>query len=164
MSGQRPTGSHQWPSVDSVLRMDGRRTAPSPLRHVGMYPFASPLVLTREHQLTTVSTSTPIRKTTAKRRKPTGSKALQDIRRYQKSTEFLIQRLPFARLVREVLQEYLGPSRQLLWQSTAIQALQEASEAYLVHLFEDTNLCALHAKRVTIFQKDMQLARRIRGD
>ena len=49
------------------------------------------------------------------------------------------------------------------WQSQAIQALQEASEAYLVHLFEDTNLCAIHAKRVTIMQKDIQLARRIRG-
>lgn len=49
------------------------------------------------------------------------------------------------------------------WQSQAIQALQEASEAFLVHLFEDTNLCAIHAKRVTIMQKDIQLARRIRG-
>lgn len=51
----------------------------------------------------------------------------------------------------------------LRWQSQAIQALQEAAEAYLVHLFEDTNLCAIHAKRVTIMQKDIQLARRIRG-
>lgn len=49
------------------------------------------------------------------------------------------------------------------WQSQAIQALQEASEAFLVHLFEDTNLCAIHAKRVTIMQSDIQLARRIRG-
>ncbi len=49
------------------------------------------------------------------------------------------------------------------WQSQAIQALQEAAEAFLVHLFEDTNLCAIHAKRVTIMQKDIQLARRIRG-
>lgn len=49
------------------------------------------------------------------------------------------------------------------WQSQAIQALQEAAEAFIVHLFEDTNLCAIHAKRVTIMQKDIQLARRIRG-
>lgn len=49
------------------------------------------------------------------------------------------------------------------WQSHAIQALQESTEAFLVHLFEDTNLCAIHAKRVTIMQKDIQLARRIRG-
>ena len=51
----------------------------------------------------------------------------------------------------------------LRWQSQAIQALQESCEAFMVHLFEDTNLCAIHAKRVTIMQKDVQLARRIRG-
>lgn len=56
-----------------------------------------------------------------------------------------------------------GDSGSLRWQSTAIQALQEAAEAYLVHLFEDSNLLAIHAKRVTIMQKDIQLARRIRG-
>lgn len=62
------------------------------------------------------------------------------------------------------MQEYIGESTEMMrWQSLAILALQEAAEAYLVHLFEDTNLCALHAKRVTIMQKDMQLARRIRG-
>lgn len=56
-----------------------------------------------------------------------------------------------------------GNSDPLRWQSTAIQALQEAAEAYLVHLFEDSNLLAIHAKRVTVMQKDIQLARRIRG-
>lgn len=56
-----------------------------------------------------------------------------------------------------------GRQYEMRWQSQAIQALQEASEAFLVHLFEDTNLCAIHAKRVTIMQKDIQLARRIRG-
>jgi len=74
-------------------------------------------------------------------------------------------KLPFARLVREIAL-YILPTRaaeDLRWQSQAIQALQEASEAFLVHLFEDTNLCAIHAKRVTIMQKDIQLARRIRG-
>lgn len=76
----------------------------------------------------------------------------------------LINKLPFARLVREIVQDYLGADAPLLrWQSVAILALQEAAEAYLVHLFEDTNLCAVHAKRVTIMQKDIQLARRIRG-
>jgi len=66
--------------------------------------------------------------------------------------------------VREVVTDYLGVDRpQLRWQSVAILALQEAAEAFLVHLFEDTNLCAIHAKRVTIMQKDIQLARRIRG-
>ena len=53
---------------------------------------------------------------------------------------------------------------ELRFQSQALQALQEATEAYLVGLFEDTNLCAIHAKRSTVMKKDMELARRIRGD
>lgn len=96
--------------------------------------------------------------------------ALREIRHYQKTTELLIPKLPFARLVREVANDYvtgaysgLGGGVGLRWQSTAIMALQEAAEAYLVHLFEDANLCAIHAKRVTIMQRDIQLARRIRG-
>lgn len=90
-----------------------------------------------------------------------GVVALREIRRYQKSTDLLIRKLPFQRLVREIAQNY---KNDLKFQSTAILALQEAAEAYLVSLFEDTNLCAIHAKRVTIMVKDMQLARRIRGD
>ncbi|KIV85605.1 histone H3-like centromeric protein cnp1 [Exophiala sideris] len=94
-----------------------------------------------------------------------GTMALREIRRYQQSTELLILKLPFARLVREIALDILpfSAAQDLRWQSQAIQALQEASEAFLVHLFEDTNLCAIHAKRVTIMQKDIQLARRIRG-
>lgn len=65
--------------------------------------------------------------------------------------------------VREIAVNIMPPDTMYRWQSQAIQALQEATEAYLVHLFEDTNLCAIHAKRVTIMQKDIQLARRIRG-
>ena len=86
-----------------------------------------------------------------------GTVALREIRRYQKSTELLIRKLPFQRLVREIAQDW-----DIRFQSTALLALQEASEAYIVRLFEDTNLCAIHAKRVTIMPKDMQLARRIR--
>ncbi|KAJ2805611.1 centromeric DNA-binding histone H3-like protein cse4 [Coemansia helicoidea] len=103
------------------------------------------------------------------RRRPSGYKALQEIRQFQKSTDLLIAKLPFARVVREIAQDYVGDYTHsgtptgLRWQSSAILALQEASEAFLVHLFEDTNLCALHAKRVTIMQRDIQLARRIRG-
>uniref|UniRef100_A0A3Q4AWE9 Histone H3 n=1 Tax=Mola mola TaxID=94237 RepID=A0A3Q4AWE9_MOLML len=73
----------------------------------------------------------------------------------------LIRKLPFQRLVREIAQDF---KTDLRFQSAAIGALQEASEAYLVGLFEDTNLCAIHAKRVTIMPKDIQLARRIRGE
>ena len=90
-----------------------------------------------------------------------GTVALREIRRYQKSTELLIRKLPFQRLVREIAE---GFKPDLRFQSSAVVALQEASEAYLVGLFEDTNLCAIHAKRVTIMPKDIQLARRIRGE
>ncbi|GMR58664.1 hypothetical protein PMAYCL1PPCAC_28859 [Pristionchus mayeri] len=87
--------------------------------------------------------------------------AMDVIRRYQKSTELLIRKLPFQRLVREIAQDF---KTDLRFQSSAVMALQEAAEAYLVGLFEDTNLCAIHAKRVTIMPKDIQLARRIRGE
>jgi len=90
-----------------------------------------------------------------------GTVALREIRKYQKTTELLIQKLPFQRLVREIAQDY---KTDLRFQSNAVLALQEASEAYLVGLFEDTNLCAIHAKRVTIMDKDIHLARRIRGE
>ena len=94
------------------------------------------------------------------RRYRPGTVALRDIRKFQKSTNLLIRKLPFQRLVREIAYDFKADLR---FQSTAILALQEASEAYLVGLFEDTNLCAIHAKRVTIFPKDIQLANRIRG-
>lgn len=108
-----------------------------------------------------------------------GTVALREIRRYQKSTELLIRKLPFQRLVREIAQDFKSDLR---FQSSAIGALQESVEAYLVSLFEDTNLCAIHAKRVTIREsphhifahlhilttitesKDIQLARRLRGE
>lgn len=91
-----------------------------------------------------------------------GTVALREIRKYQKSTELLIRKLPFQRLVREIVQDTCGSAMRM--QSVAVHALQEACEAYLVSLFEDTNLCAIHAKRVTIYPKDIQLARRIRGE
>ena len=87
-----------------------------------------------------------------------GTVALREIRRYQKSTELLIRKMPFQRLVREVAQDFKSDLR---FQSNAVLALQEAAEMYLVRLFENTNLCAIHAKRVTIMPQDMQLARKI---
>jgi histone H3-like centromeric protein A len=126
----------------------------------------------------------------ARRRWKPGSVALREIRRYQKSTDLLLAKLPFSRVVRfspppppttlslslsptlsnitapqvrEIALNVLPPGSTMRWQSQAIMALQEAAEAFLVALFEDTNLCAIHAKRVTIMQKDIQLARRIRG-
>lgn len=93
------------------------------------------------------------------RRYRPGTVALRQIRKYQKTTNLLIRRLPFARLVREIAQNYKSDLR---FQSTAIVALQEAAEAYLVQLFEDANLLAIHAKRVTIMPKDLEMAKRIR--
>ena len=90
-----------------------------------------------------------------------GTVALREIRKFQKSTELLIRKLPFQRLVREIAGEFKSDLR---FQTQSILALQEAAEAYHVGLFEDTNLCAIHARRVTIMPKDMQLARRIRGE
>ena len=90
-----------------------------------------------------------------------GTVALCEIRRYQKSTELLIRKLPFQRLVREVAHYF---KTDLHFQREVIGALQEAAEAYLVGLFDDTNLCAIHVRHVMIMPKDIQLARRIRGE
>ena len=90
-----------------------------------------------------------------------GTKALMEIRRYQRSTKLLIRKLPYQRLVREIAQDY---KTDLHFQSSAIMALQEAGKAYLVGLFEDANLCAIHTKHIMIMPKDIQLACRIHGD
>ena len=90
-----------------------------------------------------------------------GTVALREIRRYQKSTELLIRKAPFERLVREIAQDF---KTELRFRSDSIKAFQEAAEFYLIGLFEDSNLCAIHARRVTIMIKDIQLARRIRGE
>lgn len=89
-----------------------------------------------------------------------GTVAIREIRKYQKSSELLIRKLPFQRLVREISQDFRFDLR---FQGSAVLALQEAAENYLVQIFEDTNLMALHSKRVTIMSKDIELARRIRG-
>ena len=102
-----------------------------------------------------------LKKQKSKRRYRPGMVALRDIRRYQRSTKLLIPKYAFQQLVREVTQEHFAGIR---FQHSSLEALQEASEAYLVRLFEDTNLCALHAKRVTIMPRDMQLALRLRGE
>lgn len=107
--------------------------------------------------------STPIASGGVKKphRFKSGTVALREIRKYQKSTELLLRKLPFQRLVRDIASDYKSDLR---FQATAVLALQEAAESYLVGVFEDTNLCAIHAKRVTIMPKDIHLAKRIRGD
>ena len=96
-----------------------------------------------------------------KRRYRPGTVALRDIRKFQRSGELLISKLPFQRLVREIAQDYTNVPR---FRASAVLALQEAAEAYLVGLFQDAQLCAIHGKRVTVMSKDIQLARRIRGE
>mmetsp|Transcript_27619 Transcript_27619/g.42886 ORF Transcript_27619/g.42886 Transcript_27619/m.42886 type:complete len:175 (-) Transcript_27619:89-613(-) len=104
------------------------------------------------------SSQTPYRRKT--RYRP-GEFALREIRSYQKTTCLLVPRSPFVRLVREIAHQWNSTIR---FQRLALEALQEASEAYIVSLFEDANLCAIHARRVTVQPKDVQLARRIRGE
>jgi histone H3 len=90
-----------------------------------------------------------------------GTVALREIRKYQKQTDLLLPRLPFQRLVREIAQNC---RTDLRFQASALAALQEAAEAYIQSIFEDAQLCAIHAKRITIQPQDMSLARRIRGE
>lgn len=116
--------------------------------------------MARIKQTTTITVRKQQQQQKKKRMRP-GVVALKEIRKHQKSTELLMRKLPFQRLVREVAQAFRADLR---FQSTAILALQEAAEAYLVGLFEDTGLCAIHAGRVTIMPRDMTLARRIRGE
>ncbi|KAM7259979.1 hypothetical protein ACFE04_015720 [Oxalis oulophora] len=101
--------------------------------------------------------------TTEKQKKPRryrpGTVALREIRHFQKSSQLLIPAAPFIRTVREITQKYsLQVSR---WQAEALIALQEAAEEYLIRMLSDAMLCAIHAKRVTLMRKDIQLARRL---
>ena len=90
-----------------------------------------------------------------------GTVALREIKRYQKATTFMLAKAPFQRFIRAICD---GIDGQLRFQSAALLALQEAAESYLTGLFEDANLCAIHASRVTVMKKDLELARRIRGE
>ena len=93
---------------------------------------------------------------------------MREIRKYQRTYELLIPRLPFTKLVRElayeILKEEMGDNSTLQFQASALEGLQEATEHYLVKLLEDSNLNAIHANRVTVQPKDIKLARRIRGE
>ena len=96
------------------------------------------------------------------RRLRPGTKALREIRFFQKTDHSLIPKLSFCRVVKEVLMNVLGGAQQFRIQSLALEALQESSEQFLVRYFEEANLCAIHAKRVTLMSKDMQLLRAIK--
>jgi histone H3/H4 len=98
-----------------------------------------------------------------KRRSRPGTRALREIKKYQRSTERLIPNLAMQRLVRQIAQDlFTQPGADpMRWTGPALQAVHEAAEAYLSELFDSTNLCAIHAKRVTITPHDIQLARRL---
>jgi histone H3/H4 len=115
---------------------------------------------TKEKKQKEISRETFQEKKEFSRRYRPGFKALKEIRKFQKSTDLLIHRLPFARLVKEITLEF---HHSLQWQNTALEALQYASEDYIIGLMEDANLSALHAKRITIMPKDLHLAQKIRG-
>jgi len=121
---------------------------------------------TKTSTKTPTTYTAPDAPTPIKKRYRPGMRALREIRVFQQSTGLLLRRAPFARLVREIT---INLSRDdiefsIRWQATALEALQVAAEARLVSLFEDAQLCAIHGKRVTLMKKDIQLARRIRGD
>ena len=148
--------------------IQGKRmpSKPTPKKAVkgGKQPHKHMLHKTLKHHSTTGGIKKP-------HRYHPGLLALQEIRRYQQTTDSLIQKTPFNKLIKEISQEYRicpegpgTPSIQVEFQSTALAALQKAAENYLVGLFEDVNLLAVHAKRVTVILCDIRLALRIRGD
>ncbi|KAL5792257.1 hypothetical protein ACOSP7_000851 [Xanthoceras sorbifolium] len=102
----------------------------------------------------------------AKQKKPhryrPGTVALREIRHFQKSCQLLIPAASFIREVRAITYR-LAPSQVTRWTPEALVALQEAAEDFLVNLFSDAMLCAIHAKRVTLMKKDFELARRLGG-
>ncbi|KAF5383750.1 hypothetical protein D9615_003750 [Tricholomella constricta] len=155
-TGASDKGNHQW-AVKST-----RKTVPAgPTSNEGVDVDRQLAVKsTRKTVTSKKSVVGQVQVKRAHRFRP-GVVALREIRRYQKSTELLIRKLPFQRLVREIAQY---SRMDLRFQSSAVLALQEATEAYIVGLFEDVNLAAIHAKRVTIMVRDIQLARRLRGE
>lgn len=131
-----------------------QKSTPSRRKPVGVKSPKAPVDPAASNVVATVKPKKPYRY------RP-GTQALREIRRYQKTTCFLIRTRPFQRVVREVTQDYKDNAR---FQPAAMDALQEATEAYMVELFEDANLCAIHAKRTTVTDRDMVLALRIRGE
>jgi histone H3 len=124
----------------------------------GQIALKTPRLSDRPAAFKTNPTDSPIKK---KRRYRAGTVALREIRKYQRTTDNLILRLPFKKLVKEILQDYKD---DFLVSKEAFSCLQESAEMFLVNLLEDTQLAAIHAKRITIKPVDMQFARRLRGD
>ncbi|KAI8872124.1 histone-fold-containing protein [Ramicandelaber brevisporus] len=153
------TGQKRFPAA--AVAATTAATAESTRRHPGRREStATTAAATAAAKHPRKSTKGTLAASPKKRRFRPGTNALREIRKYQRSVELCLPRLSFARVVREVAQDY---GTELRWKADALGALQEATEAFLVHILEDANLCAIHAKRVTLMTKDIQLARRIRG-
>lgn len=138
-------------------------TERSPAAAVPLKPKAKVLRKKTGAKSATGSATASITAPKPRRYRP-GTVALREIRKYQKSTDLLLKKGPFQRLVREVANKCIRADSTIRFQASAVIALQEATEAYLVGVFEDSNLCAIHAKRVTLMPKDMQLCRRMRNE
>ncbi|XP_059312499.1 histone H3-like centromeric protein CENH3 isoform X2 [Lycium ferocissimum] len=132
-----------------------KRTRTKPSAAAAPAPAATPSTPARR------SPRTSVQKSKQKKRYRPGTVALREIRHFQKTWNLVIPAAPFIRLVREISHFFApGVTR---WQAEALIAIQEAAEDFLVHLFEDAMLCAIHAKRVTLMKKDFELARRLGG-
>lgn len=142
------------------LKQTGRKLQPGTYQQTYANKHSKYRIAIRKQRKTaTKHISAIARKTLKPKRFRPGTVALRQIRKYQKSTDLLVPKLPFRRLVREIA---LDVDNQKRFQSSALLALQEAAEAYLVGLLEEANLCAIHGHRVTIMPKDIRLANRIR--
>ncbi|KAJ8520318.1 hypothetical protein ONZ45_g2872 [Pleurotus djamor] len=142
----------QRPQHQLAIKTPRLHRSPPPTRTTAMKTVTS---ASRAERMRSASTS----KQKVKKRSRPGVVALREIRRYQISTDLLIPKLPFQRLVREIAAEFQPDFR---FQSDALVALQEASEAYLVSAMKASKLIALHAKRVTIRREDLTLALALR--
>ena len=137
------------------------RTKCTAMQTVGHRPAREALAAKIARKMPPALVAEPIKKST--RFKP-GVGAIREIKKMQRTTELCILKLPFQRLVKEIMSGWEVNRPDMKMQSQALLALQEAGEAYLVDLFQDTLLCAIHAKRVTIMPKDLRLAQKLRGD
>ena len=155
---QDPTLPNKWMDKDiqTYIAQNSNKIKNPNKRNVGMLAGRQPRSVK-----SIVEARAGVQKSERRHRFRPGTVVLREIRRYQRSTELLIRKLPFRRLVREIAQDF---KTDLRFQEAALMAFQEAAEAYLVGLFEAMNLCAIHTRRVTIMPKDIQLARQIRGE
>jgi histone H3/H4 len=149
-----PRSSTRKPSEKLSVGGERNKRKSTPTRRTGSRSAGTPRLTQAKPKRAEGST------TRAPRRFRPGMRAIQEIRKFQRTTHFLIRRLPFARLVKEITTAY---HHSLRWRVDAIEALQHSAEDYIVNLLTDANLCAVHARRVTIMPRDLYLARRIRG-